>query len=123
MPLLELPESVQAQVEGGILPPATAYEISKVSDQAEQAELADRVVREKLSRQDTARVVRERKQAGAGEQRGRPTPAPRGVAFATQHGQVTVVAAEDAVIAALEEALAQACRAAQPAPGVNAEAA
>ena len=77
MAILELPEPVQAQVEVGILPPATAYEISKVAGEAEQAELADRVVREKLSRQDTARVVRERKQAGAQGKAGARRP-PRG---------------------------------------------
>ena len=69
MALLELPEPVQTQVESGILPPATAYEISKVEDQGEQAELAAQVVREKLSRQDTARVVRERKQLARGARR------------------------------------------------------
>jgi ParB family transcriptional regulator, chromosome partitioning protein len=122
MALLELPESVQTQVEGGILPPATAYEISKIEDQAEQAELAARVVNEKLSRQDTARVVRERKQTGAGEKRP-PKAAPRRAEFATHHGQVTVVAAENAVIAALEEALAQARSAEQSAQSVNSEAA
>jgi ParB family chromosome partitioning protein len=123
MALLELPASVQTQVEGGILPPATAYEISKVEDQAEQAELADRVVREKLSRQDTARVVRERKQSG-GKPKARPaTPAVRTVEFATEHGRVSVDAAEDVVIAALEDALAQARRGGQATPGRNAEAA
>src|SRR3954451_20425843 len=79
MALLELPEPVQTQVESGILPPATAYEISKVTGEAKQAELADRVVREKLSRQDTARVVRERKQAGPGEKAGRQTPPSRSI--------------------------------------------
>src|SRR3954468_15932307 len=34
--LLDLPEAVQERVEKGILPPATAYEISKVADRAEQ---------------------------------------------------------------------------------------
>ena len=57
--LLELPEPIQNQVEVGILPPATAYEISKIEDESEQAELAAQVVRNKLSRQETARVVRE----------------------------------------------------------------
>src|SRR3954466_7292759 len=51
MALLELPEPIQNQVEVGILPPATAYEISKIEDESEQAELAARVVRDKLSRQ------------------------------------------------------------------------
>src|SRR3954470_17114577 len=107
MALLQLPESVQTQVEGGILPPATAYEISKIEDQAEQTELAARVVHEKLSRQDTARVVRERKQARAGSEKA-ARRSPERVEFATQHGKVTVLAAEDSVVAALEVALAQA---------------
>src|SRR3954453_1362672 len=34
MALLELPETVQAKVEEGILPPATAYEISKIADRS-----------------------------------------------------------------------------------------
>lgn len=106
MALLELPEPIQFQVEGGILPPATAYEISKIEDQGEQAELAARVVRENLSRQDTARVVQDKKQARAGEKRHSKSAAQK-VEFATQHGQVMVVAAADAVEAALEEALAQ----------------
>src|SRR3954469_15807154 len=107
MALLELPAPVQTQVESGILPPATAYEISKVEDQGEQAELAAQVVREKLSRQDTARVVRERKQARAGSEKA-ARRSPERVKFATQPGKVTVLAAEDCVVAALEEALAQA---------------
>lgn len=105
MALLELPAPVQTQVESGILPPATAYEISKIEDRAEQAELADRVVREKLSRQDTAKVVRERKQAQASEPaRGRAVAK---VEFVSEHGKVTVEAAGDAVLKALEDAVAQ----------------
>ena len=107
MALLELPEPVQTQVESGILPPATAYEISKVADESEQAELAAQVVREKLSRQDTARVVRERKQARAGSEKA-ARRSPERVEFATPHGKVTVLAAQDSVVAALEEALVQA---------------
>ena len=66
--------------------------------------------------------------SGSGNRRGqgrrsRTKPAPRRAEFATQHGQVTVVAAADAVIAALEEALAQARRAEQSAQSVNSEAA
>jgi ParB family chromosome partitioning protein len=107
MALLELPGTIQAQVESGNLPPATAYEISKLGDESEQAELADQVVRGKLSRQDTARAVRERKQERAGE-KGRRKAAPRRVEYATSHGRVSVEAVPGAVIAALEEALAQA---------------
>src|SRR3954453_19452616 len=89
MALLELPESVQTHVEGGTLPPATAYEISKLEDEEAQAALAARVVREKLSRQDTARAVRERKQTDAGDRKKRTPPPPQRVEFGTRHGRVT----------------------------------
>ena len=46
--LLDLPEAVQDQVEQGALPPATAYEVSKLDDPADQAEVAARVVAEGL---------------------------------------------------------------------------
>jgi ParB family chromosome partitioning protein len=59
--LLDLPSVVQSHVEQGILPPATAYEISKVENPNEQAELAARVVTEHLSRAETVEAVRERK--------------------------------------------------------------
>ena len=120
--LLELPDPVQERVEQGILPPATAYEISKVDDRAEQEALAERVVREKLTRQDTARAVRERKQSRAGEKPAR-NRAGR-VEFATPHGQVTVVGPVDQVVSALEAALSQARSAAgDPGRQVEAEAA
>src|SRR3954447_10933935 len=122
MALLELPESVQTQVEGGTLPPATAYEISKLEDEGEQAELAERVVREKLSRQDTARAVRERKQTEAGDRKKRTPPPPQRVEFGTRHGRVTVVAVVGAVVAALEEALTQARDAEQSARNATPEA-
>jgi ParB family chromosome partitioning protein len=110
MALLELPEPIQNQVEVGILPPATAYEISKIEDESEQAELAARVVRDKLSRQETARVVRERNEVKTSEKaRSKVVPAkPTKVEFTTAHGLVTVAATQDNVIAALEDALAQA---------------
>jgi ParB family transcriptional regulator, chromosome partitioning protein len=57
--LLEMPESVQVQVERGDLSPWTAYEIAKVEDPAEQTELAARVVSEGLSRAETVEVVRQ----------------------------------------------------------------
>jgi ParB family chromosome partitioning protein len=48
--LLELPESVREEVEQGGLSPATAYEVSKLADPAEQEELAGKAVAEKLTR-------------------------------------------------------------------------
>jgi ParB family chromosome partitioning protein len=62
--LLDLPASVQEHVEQGALPPATAYEVSKVEDPAEQAALAARVVAEGLTRAETVRAV---KHAGASQ--------------------------------------------------------
>ena len=56
--LLDLPAAVQDQVEQGTLPPATAYEVSKLDDPEEQAALAARVVAEGLSRAETVEAVR-----------------------------------------------------------------
>jgi ParB family transcriptional regulator, chromosome partitioning protein len=56
--LLDLPSPVQEQVEQGTLPPATAYEISKVEDPAAQAELATQVVEQGLSRAEAIEAVR-----------------------------------------------------------------
>lgn len=64
--LLELPASVQDQVEQGALPPATAYEVSKLHDAAEQEALAAQVIAGKLSRAETVEAVRQRKPAGGG---------------------------------------------------------
>jgi ParB family chromosome partitioning protein len=66
--LLELPGAVQGRVEAGELAPSVAYEISKVKDPDEQAELAARVVDENLSRSETIEAVR--KVAGRAKGRG-----------------------------------------------------
>jgi ParB family chromosome partitioning protein len=57
--LLELPTAIQDQVEQGALPPATAYEVSKVENPVAQEEIAHRVVAEKLSRAETVEAVRQ----------------------------------------------------------------
>jgi ParB family transcriptional regulator, chromosome partitioning protein len=56
--LLELPKTVQDQVEQGTLAPATAYEISKVENEDVRQRLADRVITEGLSRDETIAEVR-----------------------------------------------------------------
>lgn len=58
--LLDLPCTVQDQVEQGVIAPATAYEISKVPDADAQVELAAQVVAGKLSRDATAAAVKQR---------------------------------------------------------------
>jgi ParB family chromosome partitioning protein len=56
--LLNLPATVQELVEQGALPPATAYEVSKLDDPKSQAEVAAQVVSEGLSRAETVEAVR-----------------------------------------------------------------
>jgi ParB family chromosome partitioning protein len=55
--LLQLPAAVQMQIEQGALTPATAYEVSKLDDPAQQVALASRIVAEKLTRAQTAAAV------------------------------------------------------------------
>jgi ParB family chromosome partitioning protein len=116
--LLEMPESVQAQVERGDLPTWTAYEIAKVEDLAEQAELAARVVSEGLSRAETAEVVRQATGKGNKPARGKGRGAskvPRKVTsrvFRTTTGpRITVEFRkgldDDLVLTALAEAMNQ----------------
>jgi ParB family chromosome partitioning protein len=77
--LLELPTDVQAHVERGDLPPATAYEVSKLEDPAAQAELAARVVAERLSRAETVKAVHR----APGRAKGKGKPKPRKVTSQT----------------------------------------
>lgn len=112
--LLDLPEAVQARVEQGDLPPATAYELSKIANPEAQAELAARVVSEGLSRAETVEAVhraagRPARRQGRGSGRGRKATSRM---FRGAAGKVTVElrkgAGDDAIVALLEEALAQA---------------
>ena len=75
------------------------------------------MVRDKLTREETSRAVRERK----GEARAGPPATTHRAEFATAHGRVTVAGPAGGVIAALEEALIQA-RTSQGDPGNTAEA-
>ena len=53
--LLKLPESLQEQVEQGVLAPATAYEVTKIDDPAEQVAVAEQVVAGKMNRDGVRR--------------------------------------------------------------------
>jgi ParB family chromosome partitioning protein len=66
--LLEAPAPVRELVEAEQLPPSVAYEISKVPDRDDQAELARRAVAEDMTR---AEVVAEVRRAGGYRGRGR----------------------------------------------------
>lgn len=58
--LLDLPETIQLQVEQGELAPSVAYEVAKVDDPAEQARLVDQVLNTGLTRAEVAEVVRKK---------------------------------------------------------------
>lgn len=105
--LLKLPEAVQEQLGDGRISPATGYEISKVKDPVAQEGMARRVVEARLTADETARAVRQKK--------GRSAPKKRGgvETFRLSRGFKVVVSATRAlsredVVSALEEALMQA---------------
>jgi ParB family chromosome partitioning protein len=56
--LLELPPLVQARVDGGELAATVAHELTKIPDPAAQAELAEAVVGQNLTRSEVAEVVK-----------------------------------------------------------------
>lgn len=55
--LLELPASVQEQVDGGELPASVAYEVSRLEDSEQQLALAQAVVENGLKRSEVAEAV------------------------------------------------------------------
>jgi ParB family transcriptional regulator, chromosome partitioning protein len=71
--LLELPGEVRERVAAGEIKPATAYELSQLERQQDQVAMAERVVAEKLTRDQVADVVKARK-AGRGAADRRPDP-------------------------------------------------
>jgi ParB family chromosome partitioning protein len=64
--LLDLPAPVQAQVDGGRLAPTVAYEVAKLPTPEIQAELADRILAEGLTRAAVVAEVRAAKVAKKG---------------------------------------------------------
>jgi ParB family chromosome partitioning protein len=101
------PETVQEQVEQGALSPATAYEVSKVADVSQQQALAERVVAEKLSRDDVAREVRKAPKRVKATSKARKVTTwtrrtPAGCKVTVERGRGLD---EPAIIEALEEAL------------------
>jgi ParB family transcriptional regulator, chromosome partitioning protein len=67
--ILELPREVREQVAAGEIKPATAYELSQLDRPQDQVELAERVITERLTRDQAAAAVREKT--------GRVAPPPR----------------------------------------------
>jgi ParB family chromosome partitioning protein len=107
--LLDLPAGVQERVEQGVLPPATAYEIARVSDPASQAELAERIVSEGLSRAETVAAVKQAsgrpaRAKGKGGRAGKVTER----VLKTSAGRVTVENRKGLTPESLRTALAEA---------------
>jgi ParB family chromosome partitioning protein len=95
--LLDLPSEVQARVEQGVLSPATAYEVSKLEDPSAQAEVAARVVAEKLSRAETVEAVKAASKSGRiargrGASKGKPAKLPTERTIKTPSGAKVTVA-------------------------------
>jgi ParB family transcriptional regulator, chromosome partitioning protein len=107
--LLELPETVQAEVERGTLAPATAYEVSKLADPAAQTALAEQVLAGKLTRQEVSETVRQRR---GGRAMHRASPRAREVRFRIGDGVTVAIRYPRrptlGAVEALERALAQA---------------
>jgi ParB family chromosome partitioning protein len=117
--MLELPEGVQARVDEGKLSAVSAYHLSKLDDPIVQAEVAERIITEGLSRDETVEVVRQVKASkppkvskgrGVGKVKAKlPTArtlrTPAGFKVTVEHRKGFDPAG---LIAALEEALAKA---------------
>jgi ParB family transcriptional regulator, chromosome partitioning protein len=69
--LLDLPVAVQEQVEQGVLSPSAAHEVAKLDSPETQVEVAERVARERLTRDQVAEAVRAKK-SGRFRQLGTP---------------------------------------------------
>ncbi len=104
--LLELPPDLQQSVEAGEIAARTAYEISKVEDDAARRRLADKATAGRLSVDDAQSAARQRK--------GKAKVRPRGTkqTFLTENGWKVIVTAprkgtyddiEQAISAALDE--------------------
>ena len=110
MRLLELPASVQEAVAGGAISPTVAYEVSKLSDPEEQAEVAGLAINEGLNRLDVVKEVRARSSKSHKSRGSKTKLRPTSVTIRTSSGKVTIEnhrGVDNAVIlAALDEAMA-----------------
>jgi ParB family chromosome partitioning protein len=119
--LLDLAPAVQERVGVGELSPAAAYEVSKLDDPVQQAEVAERVVSERLTRDQAAAAVREKTGRLAAarpaiRRREADVTRPARIEYRLDDGTTVTVSSPaaaggpDTVIAALEQALDRARR-------------
>jgi ParB family chromosome partitioning protein len=101
--LLELPDDLQRQVQFGVIPPTSAYELTKLDNEAAQRDLADRAASGSLTHKQAANAVRQR--------RGKKVLQSRGIrlTFPTENGiHVSVTASRKGTYHEIEESLLQA---------------
>ena len=98
--LLDLPPDLQRQVEQGLLAARSAYELSKLPDDATRRELAGQAAVGKLTTTQAAKVVRQRKG------RANPKSRTRKLSFPTESGWTLAATAtsKDANYHTLEQA-------------------
>jgi ParB family chromosome partitioning protein len=104
--LLRLPEEIRQRVDAGQIPARAAYELSKLADPAQQRRLAERAANGRLTHDEAARVVRQRR--GKRRQQHGITS----LTFPAENGWKVVVSAKrpgtyQEIEQALEEALAE----------------
>lgn len=112
--LLELPPAVQDRVERGELAPSVAYEVSKLEDPGEQADMVAQAVAGGLSRAEVAERVR---RAASAKKGGRLKAKPRRTiaTIRTPSGtRITLENRRGLDDAAIRTALAEALEAARP---------
>jgi len=101
--LLKLPEEIQEQVNAGVIPARSAYEISKLPNADTQTVLAQKAAAGELSHSQAANAVRQRQ--------GKQKPSPRRTKqtfFAENGWKVIVTAPKRGTYLEIEEALATA---------------
>jgi ParB family chromosome partitioning protein len=106
--LLELPAGVQVQVETGRLAPSVAYEVSRLDNPEEQTVLAERIVAEKLTRDQAVVEVQARKNGRTGTVKRAKQEFRRDDGTLITIGGPAAAGGRGAVIEALEWALIQA---------------
>lgn len=109
--LLELPAPVQERVTSGELAPSVAYEVAKLADPGEQAEVAELAIAGGLNREDVVRAVRERSARPSKGRGAKAKPRKTSVTLRTTNGYKLTAECrkgidDDALEAALAEALA-----------------
>jgi ParB family chromosome partitioning protein len=86
--LLDLPDDIQQRVNDGEISARTGYELSKLPGDDSRRKLAERALKDDLTHEDMANVVRQK--------RGKQKPKTRGTTqtFMTEHGWRVVVSAK-----------------------------